>query len=33
MSEIPTPMTFDKDVILWVDDEPENNVYLIDYYR
>lgn len=31
MEEIPSP-SFKKDITLWVDDEPFNNLYLIDYY-
>jgi len=31
LCEIPSPVTFQKNIILWVDDEPYNNVKQINY--
>lgn len=33
VSEIPTPITFTKNVILWVDDKPANNIAEIEKIR
>ena len=33
ISEISTPITFRKNIILWVDDKPKNNTVLIEQMR
>ena len=25
MTEVPTPLTFNKNLVIWVDDQPHNN--------
>ena len=30
LSEVPTPVTFRKNLIIWVDDEPYNNIKYIE---
>ena len=30
MTEVPSPLTFKKNIIVWTDDNPQNNVKIID---